>query len=60
MQERLDKWMKNTLPVPSAEKIRGNEYVNTRQNVYVARKGEGDMDEEEYKGRMNGANNKRR
>lgn len=23
MQERLDKWRKNTLPVPSAEKVRG-------------------------------------
>lgn len=24
MKERLEKWRKNTLPVPSVEKIRGN------------------------------------
>ena len=27
MQKRLDKWMANPLPIPSAKKVRGNNYI---------------------------------
>lgn len=37
MQERLDKWRKNTLPVTSSEKVRGPKPTN-----YVARGDYGD------------------
>lgn len=37
MQERLDKWRKNTLQVPSAEKVSGKQ-----QNNFVSRKDWGD------------------
>lgn len=36
-QDRLDKWMKNTLPVPSAEKVRG-----PHPKCYIPRRDYGD------------------
>lgn len=41
MRSRLEKWRKNTTPVPSAAKVRGN------PQIYIARKDYGDEYEEE-------------
>ncbi len=45
MQERLDKWRKNILRVPSAEKIKGKAPVR-----FAGRKDYGDADDEEHWG----------
>jgi len=45
MQERLDKWRKNTTAVPSAEKVRGKAPVR-----FAGRKDYGDAEDEEHWG----------
>ena len=42
MQERLDTWRKNLIPVPSAEKLRGKAPVR-----FSGKKDYGDADDEE-------------